>query len=63
VWHVRTDGTIAPIVVRGVPIPNLGTVVTQTQLIAGWINGGRFATWVRLIGGSIGTAVVVYGPQ
>ena len=63
IWHVRTDGTVEPIVVRGTAIPNLGFPTLFTQLQPQWISGGRFATWVRLLGGSIRTAIVVFGPQ
>jgi hypothetical protein len=63
IWNVRIDGTVEPILVRGLPIPGLGTPTLSTQLTSQWIDGGRYTTWVRLMGGSIRTAIIVFGPS
>jgi hypothetical protein len=60
-WHVRTDGTVEPITIRGQALPSLNgeTAVFGAQ-IAEWASNGRYVLSVGASGGPISGAIFLF---
>jgi hypothetical protein len=62
-WRVRADGTVEPLVLRGVDRASTGGVILVSSQVSGWLSGGRYAIWIGIAGGPVHNAFVIVGPS
>jgi hypothetical protein len=62
-WHVRPDGTVEELLVRGVVAPEFGGGVSvYNSQTSSWNSGGRYPIFARISGGTFTDGVFLFVP-
>jgi hypothetical protein len=62
-WHVRTDGAVEQLLVRGVVAPEFGGGVSVVNSqTSSWNSGGRYPIFARISGGTFTDGIFLFAP-